>query len=234
MFQRSYPHHFLWSISSCGLSSCCCVCCLLRLAAAAPPAAVVLLRSTACRRRRRLCRRHCCSLNACRQLPFSRQDPSGTYLLCVVCLRVLRGLVWWSYAVVFALCFEFQDGFLGVVWFWRRSRRARSYLHSRRILLVVVYKIPYSSCILNTAVALEPGTMVCAYHTAVYLVHRSCLCHTNFLSKRSVCPLRLFVLVPKGSVGWGFNLQRLKKRQAKCQLKIRKTELRKCVQLSRY
>ena len=26
---------------------------------------------------------------------------------------------------------EFQDGFLGV-WFWRRSRRARSYLHSRR------------------------------------------------------------------------------------------------------
>ena len=115
MFQRSYPHHFLWSISSCGLSSCCCVCCLLRLAAAAPPAAVVLLRSTACRRRRRLCRRHCCSLNACRQLPFSRQDPSGTYLLCVVCLRVLRGLVWWSYAVVFALCFEFQDGCLG---FW--------------------------------------------------------------------------------------------------------------------
>ena len=44
-------------------------------------------------------------------------------------------------------------------------------------LLVVVYKIPYSSCILNTAVVLEPGTMVCAYSTAVYLVHRSCLCH---------------------------------------------------------
>ena len=154
MFQRSYPHHFLWSISSCGLSSCCCVCCLLRLAAAAPPAAVVLLRSTACRRRRRLCRRHCYSLNACRQLPFSRQDPSGTYLLCVVCLRVLRGLVWWSYAVVFALCFEFQDGFLGV-WFWRRSRRARSYLHSRRAnrgsrictavhAMIAVSQIPFS------------------------------------------------------------------------------------------
>ena len=125
MFQRSYPHHFLWSFLL--------LCLLLRLpAAAAPPAAVVLLRSTACRRRRRLCRRHCYSLNACRQLPFSRQDPSGTYLLCVwSALRVLRGLVWWSYAVVFALCFEFQDGFLGV-WFWRRSRRARSYLHSRR------------------------------------------------------------------------------------------------------
>ena len=46
-------------------------------------------------------------------------------------------------------------------------------------LLVVVYKIPYSSCIFNTTVVLEPGTMVCAYHTAVYLVHRSCLlCHT--------------------------------------------------------
>ena len=45
-------------------------------------------------------------------------------------------------------------------------------------LLVVVYKIPYSSCVFNTAVVLEPGTMVCAYHTAVYLVHRSCLCHT--------------------------------------------------------
>ena len=44
-------------------------------------------------------------------------------------------------------------------------------------LLVVVYKIPYSSCIFNTRVILEPGTMVCAYHTAVYLVHRSCLCH---------------------------------------------------------
>ena len=44
-------------------------------------------------------------------------------------------------------------------------------------LLVVVYKIPYSSCIFNRAVVLEPGTMVCAYHTAVYLVHRSCLCH---------------------------------------------------------
>ena len=46
---------------------------------------------------------------------------------------VLRGLVWWSYAVVslclkfqdgWSLCFEFQDGFLGV-WFSRRSRRAR-------------------------------------------------------------------------------------------------------------
>ena len=29
-------------------------------------------------------------------------------------------------------------------------------------LLVVVYKIPYSSCIFNTAVVLEPGTMMCA------------------------------------------------------------------------
>ena len=45
-------------------------------------------------------------------------------------------------------------------------------------LLVVVYKIPYSSCMFNTAVVLEPGKMVRAYHTAVYLVHRSCLCHT--------------------------------------------------------
>ena len=44
--------------------------------------------------------------------------------------------------------------------------------------LVVVYEIPYSSCIFNTAAVLEPGTMVCAYHTAVYLVHRSCLCYT--------------------------------------------------------
>ena len=44
-------------------------------------------------------------------------------------------------------------------------------------LLVVVYKIPHSSCIVNTAVVLEPGTMVCAYNTAVYLVHRGCLCH---------------------------------------------------------
>ena len=39
-------------------------------------------------------------------------------------------------------------------------------------LLVVVYKIPCRSCIFNTAVVLEPGTMVCVYHTAVYLVHR--------------------------------------------------------------
>ena len=50
-------------------------------------------------------------------------------------------------------------------------------------LLVVVYKIPYSSCIFNRAVVLEPGTMVCAYHTAVYLVHRSCLCHTHGFSQ---------------------------------------------------
>ena len=51
-------------------------------------------------------------------------------------------------------------------------------------LLVVVYKIPYSSCIFNTAVVLEPGTMVCAYHTAIwYLVHRSCLCRTNGFSR---------------------------------------------------
>ena len=43
-------------------------------------------------------------------------------------------------------------------------------------LLVVVFKIPYRSCCMfNTAVVVEPGTMVCAYHTAVYLVHRSCL-----------------------------------------------------------
>ena len=46
-------------------------------------------------------------------------------------------------------------------------------------LLVVVYKIPYRSCIFNTAVVLEQGTMVYAYQTAVYLVqHRNCLCHT--------------------------------------------------------
>ena len=44
-------------------------------------------------------------------------------------------------------------------------------------LLVVVYKIPYGSCIFITAVVLEPGMMVCAYHTAVYLVQGSCLCH---------------------------------------------------------
>ena len=49
---------------------------------------------------------------------------------------------------------------------------------------MVVYKIPYSSCIFNRAVVLEPGTIVCAYHTAVYyLVPRSCLW---YLSK--VCP----------------------------------------------
>ena len=42
--------------------------------------------------------------------------------------------------------------------------------------LLLVYKIPYS-CIFNTAIVLEPGTMVCVYHTAVHLVHRSCLCH---------------------------------------------------------
>ena len=50
-------------------------------------------------------------------------------------------------------------------------------------LLVVVYKIPNSSCIFDTVVVvvLEPGTMVCAYHTAVYLVlHRSCLLHTEY------------------------------------------------------
>ena len=36
-------------------------------------------------------------------------------------------------------------------------------------LLVVVCKIPYSSCILNTAVVLEPGTLqlVCAYHAVL-------------------------------------------------------------------
>ena len=45
-------------------------------------------------------------------------------------------------------------------------------------LLVGVFKIPYSSCIVNTAVVLGPGTIVCAYHTAVDLVHRSFLCHT--------------------------------------------------------
>ena len=44
-------------------------------------------------------------------------------------------------------------------------------------LLVAVYKIPYSSCMFNTAVVLEPGKMqlVCARHTTVYLVQRVCL-----------------------------------------------------------
>ena len=48
-------------------------------------------------------------------------------------------------------------------------------------LLLVVYKIPYSSCIFSTAVVLEPGTMVCAYHTAVYLVHRSCVSYLRMV-----------------------------------------------------
>ena len=40
-------------------------------------------------------------------------------------------------------------------------------------LLVMVNKIPHSSYIFSTEVVLEPSTMVWAYHTAVYLVHRS-------------------------------------------------------------
>ena len=48
-------------------------------------------------------------------------------------------------------------------------------------LLLVVYEIPYSSCIFNTAVVSEPGTMVCAYHTAVYLVHRSCVSYLRMV-----------------------------------------------------
>ena len=43
--------------------------------------------------------------------------------------------------------------------------------------LLVVYKIPYSSCMFYTAVVLEPGKMqlVCAHHTTLYLVQRVCL-----------------------------------------------------------
>ena len=48
-------------------------------------------------------------------------------------------------------------------------------------LLVVVWKIPYSGCILNTAVVMEAGKMVCGYHTAVYLVHGSCMCYTWYV-----------------------------------------------------
>ena len=42
-------------------------------------------------------------------------------------------------------------------------------------LMVVVYNLPYNSCVFNASVVLEPGTVVCACHTVVYLVHRSCL-----------------------------------------------------------
>ena len=39
--------------------------------------------------------------------------------------------------------------------------------------LVLVYEIPYSSCIFNTAIVLEPGhDGVCLSY--YYLVHRSC------------------------------------------------------------
>ena len=56
-------------------------------------------------------------------------------------------------------------------------------------LLVVVNKIPYSGCcICNTAVVLEPGTMVCAYHTAaVYLVQYTVVACVIFTHDFSRC-----------------------------------------------
>ena len=92
-----------------------------------------------------------------------REETLGVYTVIVYLLYLLRCLV---YHMLF------------------KTRRNSGSLH-RVIgevlvlgLLVVVHKIPYSSCIFNTAVVVLEPTMVCAYHTAVYLVHRSCLCHT--------------------------------------------------------
>ena len=42
-------------------------------------------------------------------------------------------------------------------------------------LLVVVYKIPYSSCIFNAAVVLEPGTMVCAILLSIWYTVVACV-----------------------------------------------------------
>ena len=56
----------------------------------------------------------------------SRMSSFGLSSCCVCCLRLPDAA-----AVGFAPCFEFEIGFLGV-WFSRRSRRARSYLHSCR------------------------------------------------------------------------------------------------------
>ena len=48
---------------------------------------------------------------------------------CVCCLR-LPDAPDVEFEIGFAPCFEFEIGFLGV-WFSRRSKSARSYLHSR-------------------------------------------------------------------------------------------------------
>ena len=54
---------------------------------------------------------------------------SGLSSCCVCCLRLPDAPD--AAAVGFSPCFEFEIGFLGV-WFSRRSRRARFYLHSCR------------------------------------------------------------------------------------------------------
>ena len=41
--------------------------------------------------------------------------------------------------------------------------------------LLVVYKIPYSSCIFNAAVVLEPGAMVCAILLSIWYTVVACV-----------------------------------------------------------